>query len=99
MQLIVYRDGGEGIENGKLCNTSLHVLYISLVSVCTPQRYFVHNYLTVTTAFSYYHQYSFIIITLYSTMNINHLCGILYSVSHRVLIIINRHGSTHLNLQ
>ena len=31
--LIVYRDGREGIENGKLRNTSLHVLYIRYSTV------------------------------------------------------------------
>ena len=48
--LIIYGDGGEGIENGKLRNISLHVLYTSLVSVCT----LPFN----STAFSYRSGYS-----------------------------------------
>ena len=85
--LIVYRDGGEDIENGKLRNTSLHVFYTSLVSICTPQRYFVHNY-TIVCSYrrllaiqlyatnTHYHYYS---IYTVRTMDIN-LCGIVYFV-------------------
>ena len=74
-------------------STSLHVLYTSLVivyvnySLGTPTIFqVVHNYLVVRLLAIYYHKYSFTIITLCSTMNIN-LCLIVYSVLHGVLII------------
>ena len=47
--LIVYRDGGEGTERGKLRIILMHVLYTSLVSVCTLSCYIVHNYLAVAS--------------------------------------------------
>ena len=100
--LIIYRDVGEGIKNGKLLNSSLHrfsQLYTSLVGFYV--NYSLHTPILFyawfsSTALSYYHKYPFTIITVYSTMNIN-LCRIVYSLLHGVLIIINRHGSPNLD--
>ena len=75
---MVYRDGASAKETSKLCHISLHLLYTSLVSVYvnfshrTPMLFF--------GAFNCYHEYSFTIITLCITMNIN-LCCIEYSWS------------------
>ena len=65
-----------------------------LTTVCTLPHYFVHNYLVVrllaiTTS-------THLPLLLY-TVNIN-LCGIVYSVLHRVIIIIYGYGSTYLDL-
>ena len=64
-----------------------------LTTVCTLPHYFVHNYLVVqllaiTTS-------THLPLLLY-TVNIN-LCGIVYSVLHRVIIIISGCGSTYLD--
>ena len=108
--MIVYRDGGSAMETGKLSNISLHVLHTRLVSfyvnyslhifmlttLCILPCYFVHNYLVVrllaiTTSTH--------LSLLLCTVNIN-LCGIVYSVLHGVLLIINvvQHIWTYLVL-
>ena len=99
--LIVYRDGRSAMETGKLRTIPLHVLYTSLVifmltTLCTLPCYFVRNYLVVwllaiTTS-------THLPLLLY-TVNIN-LCGIVYSVLHGVLLIINvvEHIRTYLVL-
>ena len=86
------------METGKLHNISLHVLHTSLVSfyvnysLRTPMLFFVvARLLAITTS-------THSPLLLY-TVNIN-LCGIVYSVLHGVLLIINvvQHIWTYLVL-
>ena len=99
--MIVYRDGATAKEMGKLGNFSLHVSYTSLVSV-----YVNYSLRTLILAILCRYNYSVVRILaittsthlplLLYTVNIN-LCGIVYSVLHGIIIIINCRGSTHLD--
>ena len=88
--MIVYRDSGSAMGMGRLRNVSLHVLYTSLFS-------FYVNYSLHTPVLSCAQLFSSTALaitmsthlpSLLYTVNIN-LFGIVYSVVHGVLLIIN----------
>ena len=71
------------METGKLCNISLHVLHRSLVSFYV--NYSLHTPMLIcaqlfsSTAFSYYHEYPFTIVTFPAGVNMGwmtYLCFI-----------------------
>ena len=73
---------------------------IMLTTLCTLLCYFVYNYtvvwfLAVATTTKSILATTYLPLLVY-VVNIN-LCGIVYSVFHRVIIIFNGCGSTHLD--